>query len=302
MPLNDVNRPEVAPTITTAIPEKKEKNRRLCRHSGPILWSTCFQLPITTSVSNEWIMDVSLTALWKHWLYARGLVPLPVHQLLRAWSEVHVAASRPAVRTKATMETFAKDLSDQLCSCSVESGHDVIDTIVFVIGSSWSRPKEVYVVRNNLLRNETKENHGTDKDRASLLEKKASLSSRLVRQVIQSEGLADNQQPAKQVQQSTRRATSDQLFCILGYKQLPISASSTAGSHSSMMIVRHDFDLETLIGKRTVKRVGRLELVRAGEQQAECCTPLIWCSLQTSVKGFGMTPSSRLVRTQLPVL
>jgi hypothetical protein len=329
--------------------------RRRPERRQPVSYEVDFGVPASfrATVDRDWILTTSCTALWKHFLYARGLVPVPTNQLglpeQQQQQQKHRLSSsqRKMLQTAEKIQKLQTDLEEIVT-------HDKLHVsyVLLTLGASSVRPKEVYLLDFTGLRetnasdetcpistttitrptcsqripvlDENKENVTTSTSALlSRRKKEYTLSTRLIRQVVQAECDAESELTGRDLLAAIQRMSADQLSITVGVtdcsfdelyreettqqQQVSIGTNNTGPFILPKVIVRRDFVLP--LGKKGVLRSAR---IRVFDKDAEVPSslqgedgavkereeelPLVddgitWLSLHSKVKGFRL-PSS----------
>jgi hypothetical protein len=328
-------------------PRRRPERRR------PVSYEVDFGVPASfrATVARDWILTTSCTALWKHFLYARGLIPVPTNQLdlsEQQQQQQHRLSSgqRKMLLTAEKIQKLQSDLEEVVT-------HDKLHVsyVLLTLGASSVRPKEVYLLdfaglveRNAAEKtcdittttitrptgsqripvlDENKENV-TSTSASTLLarrKKEYTLSTRLIRQVVQAECDAESELTGRDLLAAIQRMSADQLSLTVGvtdssfdelYREettrqqqasTSTSASNTGPFILPKVIVRHDFVLP--LGKKGVLRSAQIRVFdKDAEVQCEVGAvkekeeelPLVddgitWLAFHSKVKGFRL-PSS----------
>jgi len=315
-----VNGPQAA-TATA----KSSHRRRRRPERRPVTWNIAFGLPdpFYKVTATDWILHTCCAAVWKHLLYARGLTPVPTHQLVVERTPTSTSGSRHRLSSnerKMIQTTLALDRLSTNCWLVVQQLE--VRYVVLTLGASWTRPKEVYLLDftsladvNDTADESEKENitdsrvldHNRNK-------KEYTLSTRLIRQVVQAECDAESQVTGKELLATIQRAATDQLSVTLGVtvasflrahaRELDV-ATHTGPFVLPEVLVRRDF---SIAGKRGVQRTARIRVFRrdddgsppVGNEQKDSTDDITreeelsrvedhgitWLSLHSKVKGF----------------
>jgi hypothetical protein len=302
------------------------------------------------TVDRDWILTTSCTALWKHFLYARGLVPVPTNQLGLQEEQQQQrrlsSSQRKMLQTAEKIQKLQTDLEEILT-------HDKLHVsyVLLTLGASWVNPKEVYLIdftglgetkdedetcqvttttitqptcsqRISVL-DENKENVTTSTSTLlSRRKKEYTLSTRLIRQVVQAECDAESELTGRDLLAAIQRMSADQLSVTVGVtdcsfdelyreettrqQQASTDTSITGTFILPKVIVRRDFVLP--LGKKGVLRSARIHVfdkdaevpgslqgedgaVKEKEELPRVNDGITWLSLHAKVKGFRL-PSS----------
>jgi len=251
-----------------------------------------FPVPSTfrATVSRDWIIRLSTEALWKHLLYSRGVVALPIHQILVEQS---------------SMDRKMKRVRDALLTLSADwklIAHSSLDIryVLLQLGPSWTRPKEIYLI--DFTRVELDDN-------AEMFEilpsKEYTLSTRWIREVVTAECQADSSLSSKEVLSNIQRASGDQLLVGIGVTEssleelyskegVQVEAIETMSDEAPVLhklTVRRDFTIDW--NKRGVQRTAQLQLSSTSSNDDPCVEQtgmqdVVWLSLRSAVKGFRL--------------
>jgi hypothetical protein len=160
---------------------------------------------------NSWMIQTASRAIWRYLLYARGILPVAVHEILRAHDQVDVARksnnnkikNRKLRKTREALQQLDQDWN-RLTSFMHSNHHQLeIVQVMIALGSSWRRPKEVHLLDfdfdwssdAHLGNASSRTNEATGQDEndgtVAILESlQHGLSSRLLRSAMQAEGEA----------------------------------------------------------------------------------------------------------------
>lgn len=286
-------------------PRKKSYNRRQVKRSSlssrvaqrqkhP---STTFQVDFSipgrfrATVSRNWIIQSTAEALWQHWMYCRGLLPIPHHQILASAPEK--IGGREVKRVKENMLSLIYDWRTILSS-KLEVQH-----ILLVLGPGWNRPKEVYVVDFTRISVDGTSNQSSLND--DLSQKQYQLSTRIIREVVRAEFEAEEVLSSKELSRSVQRALSDHFMIGISvtrdsyqrcydheYRKTDNEQALVSSTCAlEKLIMRRDFDLGRYL--RNLQRTGFVNVLTKNHDGCEETNDLIWLSLRSSVKGFRLS-------------
>jgi hypothetical protein len=328
--------------------------RRRPERRQPVSYEVDFRVPASfrATVARDWILTTSCTALWKHFLYARGLVPVPTNQLglpeqQQQQKQQHRLSSsqRKMLQTADKIQKLQTDLEEVLT-------HDKLHVsyVLLTLGASSVHPKEVYLLDFTGLGKRNAAGETCDittttiarptrtcsqripvldenKENATLLsrrKKEYTLSTRLIRQVVQAECDAESELSGRDLLAAIQRMSADHLSVTVGVTDFSFdelyreettrqqaSTSTGAGDNGPFILpkvmVRRDF--VPPLGKKGVLRSARIRVFvdRDAEVQGEVGAVkekeeelprvddgITWLSLHSKVKGFRL-PSSHLL-------
>ena len=277
---------------------RQPKRQRLSRHTSSDSAShrseIHLQLPIAFPRGN--IIHVSAPTLWDYLLYARGLMPMPIHQLLEFGNNnscMKGSAKRKISQAKKNLQQLKDDwnLLRNLCP--------KMGMVLLSLGPSWSRTKEAYLIDSTNLSNSADTNPTISQQSAvkkfggsssqMSIKNQNILSRRLLRELVQVE------------------AENCACHRLCGSYQLHVSfrVSSVVASElfeekndrwSSRLILRHGFDINT-----TQAKTYRQGLIFLERNDAAYLTNTvdtlhgnserddgIWISLRSTIKGVRL--------------
>jgi hypothetical protein len=315
--------------------------RRRPERRQPVNWEVDLGVPASfrATVARDWILTTSCTALWKHFLYTRGLISVPANQLgLPEQLQQNTLQQRRLSSSQRKMLQTAEKIQKLQTDLEEVVTHDKLHVsyVLLTLGASWTRPKEVYLLdftglgtnaadaTCQRLVDENKENVTTSTSTLlSRRTKEYTLSTRLIRQVVQAECDAESDQTGRDLLVAIQRASADQLSVTVGVTDCSFNElyreettqqqqASTGTSTNEpfillKVIVRRDF--VPPLGKGRVLRSAQIRVVdkdaeTPGSLQGEDGTVkgneeelpraydgITWLSLHSKVKGFRL-PSS----------
>jgi hypothetical protein len=169
----------------------------------------------------EWTIQVATEALWKHWLYSRGLVGLPLHQIQQQGSSISPcenSQSRDGAKQPRQCSLGRAIQKMNLMLSNLESDwRDIshsglnIQYVLFSFGPSWARSKEMYRLDvSNLPHTNALEIKNAYADEMGPSRSTYTLSTRLIREVVNGECEADGLLSSREMLQLVNRGSADQ--------------------------------------------------------------------------------------------
>ena len=265
------------------------QSKTLSSHSNPnINLSVRLHLPETLKVG--WVLHVTTRVLWRHLLYARGLVPIPVHQIVSENDPLtNQTLSSSLLRKVAQAKTRLDQLDDEwetvrnLC-CEIKY-------VMISIGPSWYRSKECYWIDPTMLHSSLEKDgidlHKTEDELETEKSKRNEtiLSRRLLQNLVQAE---------MSHSKCHRLASSFQIFItfLVSYDTATRIFENSNANHFGHFIVRHGFQPPPKHASRlvTLSLARQLSGEIAEETKKDSFEPSggVWISLRSSIKGFRL--------------
>jgi hypothetical protein len=331
--------------------------RRRPERRQPVSYEVDFGVPASfrATVARDWVLTTSCTALWKHFLYARGLVPVPTNQLglseQQQQKQQHRLSSsqRKMLQTADKIQKLQTDLEEIVA-------HDKLHVcyVLLTLGKSWVHPKEVYLLdftglgerntsdatcdittttitrptcgRRITVLDENQENVTSPSTLLSRRKKEYTLSTRLIRQVVQAECDAESELTGRALLAAIQRMSADQLSITVGVtdcsfdelyreettrqqQQGSTATSTTEPFILPKVIVRRDFVLP--LGKKGVLRSAQIRVfdkdsevqgsfqgevgaVKEEKELPRVDDGITGLSLHSKIKGFRLPSSQSL--------
>jgi hypothetical protein len=245
-------------------------------------------LKLPPALPSGLVNHVSASALWNHLLYARGLVPMPVYQILEKDEATTIdpfsrAIKRKLSQTKKSLEQLGRDwkMVDFLCP------H--MHNVLLSLGPSWSRIKESYVIHAaeflcldhlDTCQNQPSTGRTTAPPSPDHHTKnRLTLSRLLLRELMQLEAAHCD---------CNRLSASFQIFVSFWISTTTAAKLFESNDNSLLarLIVRQDFNPQ---GKHTYRQVN-IHFDKIGNS-SECRLDGgdgVWVSLRSSIKGFRL--------------
>jgi hypothetical protein len=249
------------------------------------------RLELPKGLPAGWVIQTSARVMWSHLLYARGLLPLPVHQILdeNPSETMRSSIARKLAQARTSVKQMANDWK------LVESFCPEMKHILISLGPSWSSPKEYYLINVAKLTTSEEEPRkpvmvlGTSTSTQGNEKNEHALTRRLLMELMKVE--LNDCSPHK-------LAGSYQLFvsfCVSS-KTADRIFHKKDDQLQSRLQVRHGFQLAT---KRRIYRQVEINLARknmAVETETEDGVAVLetnmvdgdamWISLRSTIKGF----------------
>jgi hypothetical protein len=251
--------------------------------------SMIVRLELPLALPKGWVVQVSMRVLWSHLLYTRGLLPLPVHQMLTPQTTtVSAAVKRKLSQTSASLDRLDSEYK------MLGGTFPDIQSVLISLGPSFSRAKECYLIDASELEHPADALQAFKLDEQKLAKNEISLSRRLLRQLMEVE-----------MEDCTchKLASSYQLFVSFRVPSETATRLFEQGhdEQSNRFIIRHGFQCPP---KRVYRHV-KVQLSRETRETPGLPSPLssqsaegdhdhstandtCWISLRTSIKGFRL--------------
>ena len=284
---------EDVPSIFASKRQSKVKTRRQPKRQKrtPSLQdaaSMIVRLELPLALPKGWVVQVSTRVLWSHLLYTRGLLPLPVHQMLAPQTTtVSAAVKRKLSQTSASLDRLESEWR------ILGGTFPDIQSVLISLGPSFSRAKECYLIDASELEHPADMLQGLKLDEQKLAKNEVSLSRKLLRQLMEAE-MEDCA--------CHKLASSYQLFVSFRVPSETATRLFEQGHDEQInsLIIRHGFQYPP---KRIYRHV-HVQLPRktpglpnqlssqTGEGDLDHPTSTndtsCWISLRTSIKGFRL--------------
>jgi hypothetical protein len=283
---------EDAPSVFASKRQPKVKTRRQPKRQKrtPSLQadaaSMIVRLELPLALPKGWVVQVSTRVLWSHLLYTRGLLPLPVHQIIAPQTTtVSAAVKRKLSQTSSSLDRLESEWK-MLGGMSPN-----IQSVLISLVPSFSRTKECYLINASELEHPADALQAFKVDEQKLAKNEIPISRKLLRQLmeVEMEDCACH-----------KLASSYQLFVSFRVPSETATRLFEQGHDEQIngLIIRHGFQYPP-------KRIYRHVNVQLSRNTPEVPSPLssqtgegdcdhptandtCWISLRTSIKGFRL--------------
>mmetsp|Transcript_15985 Transcript_15985/g.24196 ORF Transcript_15985/g.24196 Transcript_15985/m.24196 type:complete len:287 (+) Transcript_15985:213-1073(+) len=272
-----------------------ERRRKVTRKKQPIVShnvSTDFIIPQNFRMKylRTYIARTLTRAMLTHLLYTRGIIPIPLSEILVFEGKVNGCKSSQ-VRNVRKCSRQVKDLLDHLDAIFTGSdyGH-LIGAILLTIGPAWSRPREQYVLQLGCLGNDCESSISPP------VQHEHTLSRKLITKLLDlSNGNIDrasqNFLHKADIAASSYQAQLSVWVPLETAKQRHRDDKVTDPSRN--LVARREFSIQSKKIKRTKLLFINTLTLSAGESQPEWDESLgVWMSLPAVVKGFRAAKKS----------
>ena len=319
-------------TVSSTAMRRKRQNHtirdRVCR------WNVDVAIPchVVSSLSSNRVLAVLTQALWKHLYYARGLSPIPSHQVLSLVGPFTVESISPtskliqsqdppltptaktAKRQNSMVPQRTMDAAQKLHNDIVLlllSAHLEIRHVLISLGTSWSRPKELYQLDAGAVALGGKNDEHTDENAIAQQERcsvhyQSALAGKFLRKVVEAESQAESELSTGS---SNMLSPADQLFVTVGVSASTFSQAfedvSCPISHDTV-IIRRDLPLDAIRSYKQLRRSASCHLSISGVDSSSANNDtkplpvpgpnqpnlenqdLVWMTIKTRLKGFSI--------------
>jgi hypothetical protein len=250
--------------------------------------SMIVRLELPLALPKGWVVQVSTRVLYSHLLYTRGLLPLPVHQILAPQTTtVSAAVKRKLSQTSASLDQLESEWK------MLGGIFPDIQSVLLSLGPSFSRTKECYLIDASELEHPADADavQASKLDEQKLAKNEIPLSRKLLRQLmeVEMEDCACH-----------KLASSYQLFVSFRVPSETATRLFEQGHDEliNRLIIRHGFQYPP---KRIYRQVN-VQLSREtpgvpsqhssqtgeGDHDHPTANDTCWISLRTSIKGFRL--------------
>jgi hypothetical protein len=264
-------------------PKRQKRTSSLLQDAASMIVRLEFPLALPTG----WIVQLSTRVLWSHILYTRGLLPLPVHQILAPQTTtVSAAVKRKLSQTSASLDRLESEWK------MLRGIFPDIQSVLISLGPSFSRTKECYLIDASELKHPADVLQASQIDEQKMVKNEITLSRKLLRELMEVE--MENCSCHK-------LASSYQLFVSFRVPSETASRLFEEGHDEQInrLIIRHGFQYPP-------KRIYRHVNVQLSRKTPGIPSPLssqtgegdhhttandddtCWISLRTSIKGFRL--------------
>lgn len=247
-----------------------------------------------TQHSRSSLVRTCVGALVGHVLYARGVVPTPVLDILRAYQQDSLDAAISAPREKRVVVKCGgviQQLLQQWDEVTESDFADEIGAVLVSLGQWWSRPREQYVMYFHGLSQDSPEDSkiGSGETLAPTDQQEHDLSRRLISLIMNSTN--EDQEVADWMAAPSLGASSFQLQISFWVPRTTADQFYQNSRCATKFIARRGFSIQDqpLTGNKSAlikTRVGVDVSSLVREEWDESSG--VWMSLPTTVKGFQL--------------